>query len=241
MTGEPLDAIVLGRGPAARRVRLRDYLDPQLESAAIASEYAWIKRLRHLTVDEQPLRRRFSLRGDSLWWFAELYLHKQQAILGLFRTIAAIERLIERERPSEMSIDGGHRLLRGLAGQVAAARGIPCRNAPGFGGSRVRLFRMDWRARGLTLAATASRARRKARAFGDQPQPVAAFVHRAFWRADASDGSAESYIGPVLAALEATPDVAVQYVGVGPRENFRARRWWHALGPGRPRGARNSD
>jgi hypothetical protein len=236
MTGEPLDAIVLGRGPAARRVRLRDYLDPQLESAATASEYAWIKRLRHLTVDGQPLRRRFSLRGDSLWWFAELYLHKQQAILGLFRTIAAIERLIERERPTEMSIDGRHRLLRGLAGQVALARGIPCRNAPEFGGSRVRLIRMDWRARGLTLAATASRARRKARAFGDQPQPVAAFVHRAFWRADASDGSAESYIGPVLAALEARPDVAVQYVGVGPRENFRARRWWYALGPGRPRG-----
>ena len=91
--------------------------------------------------------------------------------------------LVERERPSEMSIDGGHRLLRGLAGQVAARPRIPCRNAPGFGGSRVRLFRMDWRARGLTLAATASRARRKAAAFATASRGRRlAFVHRAFWR-----------------------------------------------------------
>ncbi|HUR33923.1 MAG TPA: hypothetical protein VM032_09035, partial [Vicinamibacterales bacterium] len=237
MTPEALDVIVLGRGPAARRVRLTDYLDPQLEAGATASEYAWIKRLRHLMVDGQPLRRRFSLRGDSLWWFAELYLHKQQAILGLFRTIAAMERLIDCERPTEININGRHRLLRGVAGQVAAARGILCRNASGFGGSRVRLFRMDWRARGLTLAAMGSRFRPKAKASGDHSQPVAAFVHRAFWRADGADGSAESYIGPVLEALERRPGVAVQYVGVGPRENFRARRWWHALRPRRTSGA----
>ena len=33
-------------------------------------------------------------------------------------------------------------------------------------------------------------------------QQSLAFVHRAFWRADTGDGSAEAYIGPVLAALE---------------------------------------
>jgi hypothetical protein len=39
------------------------------------------------------------------------------------------------------------------------------------------------------------------------------------------DGSAESYIGPVLKELESrVPSIA--YVAVGPRTNFRARRWW---------------
>jgi hypothetical protein len=166
MNDEGLDAIVLGRGTAARRVRLRDYLDPQLEARSVAAEYGWIKRLRHLTVDGQSLRRRFSLRGDSLWWFAELYLHKQQAILGLCRTIAAIERLIECERPSEMSVAGSHRLLRGLAGQVASARGILYSGPSKFSGGRTRLLRMDLRARGLSLGAAASRARSRAKARG---------------------------------------------------------------------------
>src|SRR5204863_5315446 len=61
---------------------------------------------------------------------------------------------------------------------------------------------------------------------------VAAFVHRAFWRADAGDGSAESYIGPVLRELEDRVSAdEIRFVGVGPRRNFRARRWWQALVP----------
>ena len=43
-------------------------------------------------------------------------------------------------------------------------------------------------------------------------------------------GGAESYIGPVLRAIEArVAPAGVRYVGVGPRHNFRARRWWHPL------------
>jgi hypothetical protein len=56
---------------------------------------------------------------------------------------------------------------------------------------------------------------------------VAAFVHTAFWRDDGDEGSAESYIGPVLNALEKRlPREAIAYIGVGPATNFRARRWW---------------
>ena len=33
----------------------------------------------------------------------------------------------------------------------------------------------------------------------------------------------------MLQELEARPDSGIRYVGVGPTENFRARRWWHAL------------
>jgi hypothetical protein len=231
------DVLVIDSGTGPRRVRLRDYLDATLETRSAASEYGWIKALREIEVDGQPLRRRFTLRGDSLWWFAELYLHKQQVILGLFRTISALERLIERERPVEMGVPGTHRLLRGLAPQAARRHGIRYHAAGGFGGSRMRLARMDLRARALALAASASRARSPRRFPIARSTTIAAFVHRAFWRSGGVEGSAESYIGPVLEALERRPDVAVTYVGVGPAENFRARRWWHALARDRAKAA----
>ena len=229
MSDDAPDGLVVDSGTGARRVRLRDYLDPAVESLSIASEYAWIKGLRHLDVEGQPLRRRFTLRGDSLWWFAELYLHKQQVVLGLFRTIGALERLIERERPTEIRMEGTHRLLRGLAPQVARLHGIRFRGADGFGRARFQLARMDLRARSLMLAATASRARAARRPSPVGSTRIAAFVHRAFWQPGGSEGRAESYIGPVLENLEGRHGVAVNYVGVGPTANFRARRWWHAL------------
>nr|MDP9323747.1 hypothetical protein [Acidobacteriota bacterium] len=204
---------------------------------AIAAEHTWIKRLRQLDVEGQPLRRRFTLRGDSLWWFAELYLHKHQVVLGLFRTMAALDQLIERERPVEMRVEGRHRLLRGLAPQAARVHGIRYRGAGGFGGSRMRLMRMNLRARGLTLAAKASRARTRPAPTPEGSTRIAAFVHRAFWRSGASKGSGESYIGPVLEALEGRLGNAVTYVGVGPAKNFRARRWWHVLRQDRGRSA----
>jgi hypothetical protein len=231
------DLIRIDSGTGARRVRLSDYLEPEAEDGAIAAEYDWIKRLRQLLVDGQPLRRRFTLRGDSLWWFAELYLHKQQVVLDLFRTMAALDRLIEREHPVEIRVERGHRLLRGLAPQAARAHGVAYRGPRGFGGSRVRLMRMDLRARGLALAARTARARMVRAPKLRESTTVAAFVHRAFWRSGAVEGGDEAYIGPVLAALEQRMGHAVQYVGVGPAANFRARRWWHALRPGGNRSA----
>jgi hypothetical protein len=223
------DVLTVDSGTGPRRVRLGDYLNAAAEERAIAAEHTWIKRLRQLDVEGQPLRRRFTLRGDSLWWFAELYLHKHQVVLGLFRTIAALDQLIERERPVEMRVEGRHRLLRGLAPQAARVHGIRYRGAGGFGGSRMRLMRMDLRARGLTLAAKASRARTRPAQTPEGSTHIAAFVHRAFWRSGASKGSGESYIGPVLEALEGRLGNVVTYVGVGPAANFRARRWWHVL------------
>jgi hypothetical protein len=231
------DVLMVDSGTGPRRVRLGDYLNAAAEEHAIAAEYTWIKRLRQLDVEGQPLRRRFTLRGDSLWWFAELYLHKHQVVLGLLRTIAALDHLIERERPVEIRVEGRHPLLRGLAPQAARVHGIRYRGAGGFGGSRMRIMRMDLRARGLTLAAKASRARTRTAPAGDGSTRIAAFVHRAFWRSDASKGSGESYIGPVLGALEGRLGNAVTYVGVGPAENFRARRWWHVLRQERGRNA----
>ena len=86
-----------GAGP--RRIDLAAYLDAAGAERAQEDAYAWIKALRRLRVDGVPFRHRFTFRGDSLWWFAELYLHKEQAILHVMRTIAAFDALVERERP----------------------------------------------------------------------------------------------------------------------------------------------
>ena len=75
-------------GAGSRRVDLLSLLDHDAAERAHEEAYAWIKAIRHLRVDGVPFRRRFTLRGDSLWWFAELYLHKEQAILQVFRAIA---------------------------------------------------------------------------------------------------------------------------------------------------------
>jgi hypothetical protein len=225
-------ALVVDPGNGGRRVSLADYLPAALEETAVVSANSWIKGLRSAIVDGQPMRRRFTYRGDSLWWFTELYLHKTQTIERIFRTILAVEQVLERERPLEIAVEDGARLLRGIAPQLAASREVRYRGPAGFGRTWTHLARLDARARGLHVAALASRLRHRPPA-GLATPTVAAFVHRAFWKTDGTDGSAESYIGPVLAALERMlPHGALAYVGVGPTENFAARRWWRAgFGP----------
>jgi hypothetical protein len=217
-----------GHGP--RRVALSAYLDATREEEAVVAAYTWIKRLRELSVDGQPLRRRFTFRNDSLWWFAELYLHKQQTILQMFRTISAVEALVDRERPTAVTIISGDRLVHGIAPQIARVRKVVCRGANGFGGGWLPIARLDARARRLMVAAMASRFRPRPAPGSSGATPIAAFVHRAFWRSGADEHDAESYIGPVLQALsQRFPRDGVRYIGVGPPANFRARRWWHPL------------
>lgn len=213
-------------GGAAKRVELLSLLDREEAERAHEEAYAWIKAIRHLRVDDVPFRRRFTLRGDSLWWFAELYLHKEQAILHMFRTIAAFDALVARDRPSAV------RYLAGRDPEVvaaaAAARKVPY-SGPGWtGDGTASLVKMDIRARALAAGARMSRLRGRRPTPGRAP--IAAFVHTAFWRADVRDGSAESYIGPVLRAIEERVTAAgIRYVGIGARTNFRARRWWDPL------------
>ena len=216
-------------GSGRRRIDLFSYLDPDQEERAHQDAYAWIKAVRHLRVDGVPFRSRFTFRGDSLWWFAELYLHKQQAILNVHRVLSAFDALVERERPLAVTHVSGE--LSAVVAHAAAVRKIRYAG-PGWGSETAKLVRMDARASALALAAFASRLRSSR--LEPKRAVVAAFVHRAFWRSGSSDGGAESYIGPVLRALESRlPPAAVRYVGVGPQHNFRARRWWHALSPQR--------
>jgi hypothetical protein len=222
--------VTLTRGSASHTVDLTTLLDAAGEETAWNDAYTWIKGVRHARVDGQPLRRRFTYRGDSLWWFAEIYLHKQQVVHRIFQTLAALDALVERERPESIRVAQGDRLLRLLVTRFAAARSIPCRtSAPGLSPAG-RVAAMDARATWLHVSALASRLRRRAHPEVRGPVTILAFVHRAFWHARADEGVAEQYIGPVLSSLEEQlPAGAVGYVSVGPSANFRARRWWHAL------------
>lgn len=219
--------VLIEQGGVGRRVALFDYLDGAATELAATSAHAWIKDLRHAVVDGAPMRRRFTYRGDSLWWFTELYLHKTQTVEKLFRVILAVEQLLDRERPEAIGIVSGDRLVRGVVPQIARIRGVRCRGTRGFGAARLRIARLHGRARSLTWAALASRLKPRATT-GVQRGRLTAFIHSAFWTADGADGSAEAYIGPVLAAIEQQSG-AVNYVGVGPTENFAARRWWRTL------------
>src|SRR5688500_14506161 len=68
--------LLVDTGTGPRPIVLDDYLDAAREEQASLDAYTWIKDVRHARIDGQPLRRQFTVRGDSLWWFTELYLHK---------------------------------------------------------------------------------------------------------------------------------------------------------------------
>jgi hypothetical protein len=225
-------------GSTRRDIRLDDYLDASIADQATQDALAWIKRVRIARVDGRTLRQRFTFRGDSLWWFAELYLHKQQVIAHLFRTIAALDALVAREQPQTLHWIRGPALTREIVRAFADARRVGHRGPRISSRSQgVALAALEARATALHAAALASRLRGRVTPQRSTPTQAAAFVHRAFWRGESGEGSAESYIGPVLAAIEGRIGrESVAYVSVGPSSNFRARRWWHPLRGGHEAG-----
>ena len=228
-----IDATVeIRRAGGWRRVPLAAYLAPEAEEQAHSAAYEWIKGLRNLPVDGAPFRDRFTVRGDSLWWFTELYLHKLPVILEVHRTLAAVEALIDREHPVEIRWPGLPVVERHVVRGLAARRGV---SGPGGVSSitwRRRLARLDLRARALTAGALVAADRLRRPPVPARTPEVAAFIHRAFWRGHGATSSAESYVGPVLGELERRLGAsAVQYVGVGPAQNFRSRRRYFQSGP----------
>ena len=189
---------------------------------------AWIKRLRRVPFDHASMRERFTYRGDSLWWFTELYLHKMRRLDSAVATVRALEAARERHEPASLDIATTDATVRRAADAFAAATGIRVT----FSGPAPEPRTRSWN--GLLVGVTAhlSRLRPTRRhPIVRENARVAAFVHTAFWKADARTGAdQEHYIGAVLASL-ATADGAdaLTCVGVGPRRHFRARRWWDPL------------
>jgi len=212
-----------------RLVHLDDYLDASAIEHAERAANQWIKALRTACVDGVPLRDRLTYRDDSLWWFAELYLHKERVIVSAHRAVAALEAIVSQERPAALAA-GETPLLRVLVPQVAARHGLGVAGrarplaGPPFA---LRAVARSWFHAGVAVADRLRPGARATRPCADAPAEVAAFVHTAFWRRDRGE---EGYIGPVLRALAArVPAGGLALLGLGPRTNFRMRGWRHRL------------
>ncbi len=198
------------------------FVTPDMAERAEAEANRWIKQLRHAEVDGVPFRERFNVRGDSLWWFAELYLHKRRIVTRVFRAVYALEALAAGRRHARWDARTADRVGGRIAAAVAARHGIPC-DGPGprvDGNNRIS---QSLKALFHTSTALADRLRPGSAATASSSGGVVAFVHSAFARGNAVD---ESYVGPVLGEIERRlgPD-ALRLVGLGPRTNFRIRRW----------------
>jgi hypothetical protein len=221
--------LIVNTGDGERRVTLDAYLDAEGAERAERDANAWIKSLRDVDVDGRPLRDRFTFRGDSLWWFAELYLHKRRVVVDILRTISALDALFVRERPLAIGVADGGPMAIHLASACAARRQLMWRGAPSprraSWGRRIEPV-----LRGALYTASAAAERFKPghrRTAADATVAVAAFVHSAFWRPDTAD---ESYIGPVLREVSRlVGDRRLVLVGLGPPTNFRSRTWSQRL------------
>ena len=217
--------LIVNTGDGERRVDLWSYLDAESVEGAEREANAWIKSLREVPVDGVPLRDRFLFRGDSLWWFAELYLHKRRIVVAILRTIHALESLLARERPITLRVAEGNVLTTHLVRQFALTRQISW-DGPSSTGRVPWLKRAEPLWRGVLYAASAWAERFRPgprHALRTGPVPVAAFVHSAFWRPATDD---ESYIGPVLREVSTRVGArGLALVGVGARTNFKSRTW----------------
>ncbi|MCC7008735.1 MAG: hypothetical protein IT184_07955 [Acidobacteria bacterium] len=217
----------MGPTGASVTTSLDALLTPARRVVARDEARRWIKRLRHVPFDAATMRERFTYRGDSLWWFTELYLHKMRHLERAAGAVIALDAAIADFAPASITVETSSRVVRDAARAVARARGVPVKVT----GRRAR----ERSARSFSVltawAARLSRLRSAVRRRGPRPE-IAAFVHTAFWRppAGAAGPAQEAYIGPVLAELTSRLGPGhVAHVGVGPRRNFRARRWWDPL------------
>ena len=207
------------------RTDIATLLTPQLREATRVEANRWIKRLRLVRYGNQTMRERFVYQGDSLWWFTELYLHKMRKLDRAVSVTLALDAARERHAAVRLAVETADLVTRDAAHAFGRARGVPVETR----GREIERRRHAWPSYLVGLTATLSRLRPSLPVPRPKPAVVAAFVHSAFWRADASADSPrqESYIGPVLDAVAsrlAPGDLCC--VGVGPRRNFRARKWW---------------
>jgi len=216
--------IIVDRADARREVRLGDYLSLDDIEQADRDAIAWIKAARHADLDGRPLRERLTYRGDSLWWFVEIYLHRMRVIETLLRAVTAADHLFERERPRSVTLLNGDAMAQDVLRAAAARHGATYRGASSGWWYDARGLAATM-ARGLVFLVQSVVAHLRGpsrRAAGSTRRgAIAAFVHSAFWR---STADREAYVGPVLKELVARTEPGdLVFVGLGPRTVFRAR------------------
>ena len=215
-----MSALEIETASGRRAIDLDDLLGPEAVERADVAANQWIKHLRHAQVGGASLRDRFTHRGDSLWWFAEIYLHKMRVITRAFRAVAALERVRAADPGARWLVDGSDAVVGHVAQAFAARHAIRC---DGVADQRARSRGAGMRAKASFHTATAMADRLRFATLPDSGSArVAAFVHSAFVGGMSGD---EAYVGPVLRALNARLPGGVRMVGLGPRTNFRVRRW----------------
>ena len=107
---------------------LPSLLSPESRDRVPAEANRWIKRLRLVRYGDRTMRERFTYRGDSLWWFTELYLHKMRRLERAVAAILALEEARDRHAPARIEVTGADGVVR------AAARAFS--SAPGHVGSK---------------------------------------------------------------------------------------------------------
>lgn len=220
----PDDRVVVETRSGFRALTLSGALDAARAERAEVEANAWIKALRALPVEGRPMRDQFRYRGDSLWWFTELYFHKTRVVSEAFRQLIALEAIVERHRPSLIRVPGRDPAVRLLASEVARSAGIGYEGAPPPTRQPGALMDVFTRAHLYVWQARLAAARAPRRPPGAQAR-VAAFVHAAFWR-----DAGEQYVGPVLQEISAGLSRGqLTLVGVGPQTSYRARRWTRRL------------
>jgi hypothetical protein len=208
--------------------KLPSLLSPEARDLVPTEANRWVKRLRLVRYDGQTMRERFTYRGDSLWWFTELYLHKMRRLDRAVATILALDAARARHAPARIELADADRVVRAAAEAFGRTHGIAIESH----GHTRREPGPTWASYLIGLSATLSRTRARPPRQTAVRAPVAAFVHTAFWKIGAgADGPMqEGYVGPILeAVVQRGGSDALTCVGVGPRRNFRARRWWHPL------------
>ena len=224
--------VAVAANGARRRIAAGPLLDAAARETVKIEANAWIKRLRLVDYDGQTMRQRFTYRGDSLWWFTEIYLHKTRAFERAIEMLLALEAVSASDTPARLVIETTDPVAQHAARAFGAAHRltIDIDGTPRPDDRRDRLL-------GFAVGPSALLSRlRRPPARPERPVKVAAFVHSAFWRDESAraSGGRESYVGPVLdeIARGLGPDELVA-VGLGPRRNFRSRRWWDPIVGGR--------
>ena len=215
---------VIGSTGATRRAPLASWLDPHRAEAARNEALAWIKRLRLVPYGAESMRDRFVYGDDSLWWFTEIYLHRMRRLETAVAMVAALDTIVASESPARLDVDTADVAAAAAARAFSRARGIRVDVS-----GTPRETSGAWKSYLVGLSARLSRLRPAGSPSMKKSPAVAAFVHTAFWRpaTDADGPQQESYIGPVLQAVGAQLAAGdLVCVGVGPRRNFRARKWW---------------
>lgn len=206
-----------------RSAALSDLLDAAGREEARVATIRWIKSLRLVPFADGSMRQRFHYRGDSLWWFTELYLQKMRRLDTAVTMLVALDAAREAHAPSRIIVETDDYAAAAAARAFGSAREVSI-DVRGSG----RPVSRAWQSYEIAVSSAASRLRPR-RSGPSKAPAVAAFVHTAFWREHPSGDSPqqEGYVGTVLDAVtKAAGHDALFCVGVGPRRNFRARRWW---------------